>query len=209
MLIFAYDGTLNGDWVAHYAVRFALHDPDHCLRLVHVLETATRDVVDERIARLAEECRIVGVELEVERLPSEGKSVAERLLEVVPPGPGTMLVTGTRARPRNMAFLAGTVSARLLAEAPFAIAALRVVQPGILGQPGRVLLPLGGHPRGARFAVPLLAHLGPELHQLHVLYVRELSRRRFRALGVGAAEQLLVEGRRFVAADRRLPRSER
>ena len=23
MLVFAYDGSLNGDWVAHYAVRFA------------------------------------------------------------------------------------------------------------------------------------------------------------------------------------------
>ena len=25
MLVFAYDGSLNGDWVAHYAVRFAVH----------------------------------------------------------------------------------------------------------------------------------------------------------------------------------------
>ena len=33
VLVFAYDGTLNGDWVAHYAVRFARHTPERRLRL--------------------------------------------------------------------------------------------------------------------------------------------------------------------------------
>jgi hypothetical protein len=33
MLVFAYDGSLNGDWIAHYAVRFALASATPQLRL--------------------------------------------------------------------------------------------------------------------------------------------------------------------------------
>ena len=32
MLVFAYDGSLNGDWIAHYAVRFALATPARLCR---------------------------------------------------------------------------------------------------------------------------------------------------------------------------------
>ena len=199
MLVIAYDGTLNGDWVAHYAVRLAAHAPERRLRLLHVLGEVDRSEVEERVARIAEECDIARVALEVELLEAAGKTVTDRLLEVIPPSKDTLLVTGTRARPRNMAFLAGTVSARLLAKGRFPMVALRVVHPGVLGAPGRVLLPLAGHPRGASWATPLLALFGADLTLLHVLVVREVSRLRYRALGVGAAERLMVEGRAFAA----------
>lgn len=199
MLVFAYDGSLNGDWVAHYAVRFAANTPERRLRLLHVHGGTVALDVDRRIARIRDESRVLGVTLEPELQPAGGADVAERLLDLVPPGPDTMLIAGTRARPRNLAFLAGTVSARLLAAGRFPVVAIRVVQPGILGQPGRVLLPLAGHPRGATSALPLLRLLGPDLHRLHVLLVREVSRLRFRLLSASAAELLLAAGRTFVA----------
>jgi nucleotide-binding universal stress UspA family protein len=109
-----------------------------------------------------------------------------------------MLIAGTRNRPRNLTFLAGTVSARLLAADRCSVVAIRVVHPGVLGQPGRVLLPVAGHPRGARYALPLLRLLGPDLRELHLLLVRELSRPRFRLLRPATARRLLDEGQDFV-----------
>ncbi|HSQ01011.1 MAG TPA: universal stress protein [Candidatus Dormibacteraeota bacterium] len=198
MLVCAYDGSLNGDWVAHYAVRFAATTPERTLRLLHVYDGRAADDLPQRIARIADECALLGVGIESELHASAGAKVADRLLALVPPGPGTMLVAGTRSRPRNLAFLAGTVSARLLAADHCSVVAIRVVHPGVLGQPGRVLLPVAGHPRGARHALPLLRLLGPDLRELHLLLVRELSRLRFSLLPPTTARRLLDEGRTFV-----------
>lgn len=198
MLVFAYDGTLNGDWVAHYVARLAAH-AERAVRLVHVLGEVPRDELARRVAATEAELRRAGVTVEVELIERGRGGVAERLLEVAPRDPDALLVCGTRARPRNMAWLAGTVSARLLAEGRSAIVALRVAHPGVLGQPGRVLLPLAGHPRGAAYAAPLLRRLGPDLTHLDVLLVREVSRARFRTLTAQAAEALMAEGRAFVA----------
>lgn len=197
MLLFAYDGSLNGDWVAHYAVRFAASSEEKTLRLVHVHEG--EPVIAPRLARIEGECRVAGVSLEVELVPRRGP-VAESILARAAADPDATIIAGTRQKPRNMAYLARTVTADLLARAPCAVVALRVVHPGTLGHPERVLLPLSGHPRGAAGAVPLLRHLGSGLAHLHVLFVREVSRLRFRALGARSAERLLVEGRRFVVA---------
>jgi nucleotide-binding universal stress UspA family protein len=199
VLVFAYDGSLNGDWVAHYAARFAANTRERRLRLVHVHDGSPPPHLPERIGRIAEECRLLGVALEPELHARGGARVAERLIDLVPVGHETTLICGARARMRNLAFLAGTVSARLLGAGRFQVVALRVVHPGVLGQPGRVLLPLAGHPRGAAHAVPLLRLLGADLRHLHVLFVREASRFRLRDPSHEALEELLAEGRAFVA----------
>jgi nucleotide-binding universal stress UspA family protein len=197
VLFFAYDGTLNGDWVAHYAVRFAANTSARKLHLVHVTDGALESGLDERIARIAGECKVVGVVLETERVPRSGGTVAERLLEIVP-GHST-LISGIRARPRSRAFLAGTVSARLLEAGRFSVIAMRVVHPGVLGQPGTVLLPVAGRPRQSTLALPLLRLLGADLQRLHLLFVREVSGRRSRFMSHEGAEKLLAEGRALVA----------
>lgn len=197
MLVFAYDGSLNGDWVAHYAVRFAANTEERTLRVVHVHDGAPEGHLGERLARIAAEGKVVGVAVESELLPGGRGRVAERLLASVPEG--ATLVAGTRARPRGGALLAGTVSATLLETAHFPVIALHVAHPGVLGQPGRVLLPLSGRPRPVEDAAPLLRLLAQDLHHVHVLFVRELSHLRFRLLGPEAAERLLTEGRAFLA----------
>jgi nucleotide-binding universal stress UspA family protein len=198
MLVFAYDGSLNGDWVAHYAARLAANAGDRRLRLLHVHDGTPAPHLVARIERIAEECRIAGVSLDPEFAPRAGLSVAERLLACLPADPDTTLICGARARPREHAFLAGTVSARLLADAPVRVVAVRVVHPGVLGQPGRVLLPLAGHPRGAAQALPLIRLLGADLEHLHVLFVREVSRLRRLDHPHDTLEALLAEGRAFV-----------
>jgi nucleotide-binding universal stress UspA family protein len=197
VLVFAYDGSLNGDWVAHYAVRFAANTSLRTLRLVHVREPSPESQLQERIERIADECKMLGVVLEVELVARCGADVAARLLECVPPG--ATVIAGTRARPRNFALLDGTVSARLLDACRFPVVAIRVVHPGVLGQPGSVLLPLAGAPRAAANALPLLSLLGGDLHRLHVVLVRELSRLRFRLLRSDRAERLLASGRALAA----------
>jgi nucleotide-binding universal stress UspA family protein len=198
VLVFAYDGSLNGDWVAHYAVRFAGNTATRALRLVHVLEAAPEPHLQERIARIADECAALGVGLEVELVARGDLDVAGRLLAVVPPG--ATLVAGTRARPRKLAFLAGTVSARLLEAGRFPIVVIRVVHPGALGQPGRVLLPVAGRPHPTAHVLPPLRLLGADLRHLHVLLVQEVSHLRFRVIGSRAVEHLLERGRALLAS---------
>jgi nucleotide-binding universal stress UspA family protein len=197
VLVLAYDGTLNGDWVAHYAVRFAANTPERALRLVHVQDGAAPEALDEAIARIASECRVHGVALETALVPRAGRDVAGALLDEVPRG--ATVVSGLRARPRQRAFLAGTASARLLREGRFSVIAIRVVHPGVLGQPGRVLLPFAGRPRQAALALPLLRLLGRDLHHLHLLHVREVSRLRLRLMSPDRVERLLAEGRAALA----------
>lgn len=129
MLVFAYDGSLNGDWVAHYAARFAANTRERRLRLVHVHDGSPPPHLPERIGRIAEECRLLGVALEPELHARGGARVAERLIDLVPLGHETTLICGARAHMRNLAFLAGTVSARLLGAGRFRVVALRVVDP--------------------------------------------------------------------------------
>jgi len=197
VLVLAYDGSLNGDWVSHYAVRFAANTPARKIRLVHVAEAASEPGLDERIARIAEECKVLGVGLEIERAPRRGVDVAGRLLEIVPER--ATLIAGLRARPRNRAFLSGTVSARLLAAGRFSVIAIRVVHPGVLGQPGSVLLPITGRPHQAELALPLLRLLGEDLRRLHLLLVREVQGLRLRSMSHEGTERLLSEGRALVA----------
>lgn len=199
MLVLAYDGSLNGDWVAHYAVRFAANTTERTLRLVHVRDGDPTTHLKERIALIGAECERVGVALELELLARGREGVADRILAAVPADPTTTIVCGTRARPRQHAFLAGTVSARLLQAARCRIVAIKVAHPGLLGQPGRVLLPVAGHPRGASAPLDLLKLLGPDLHHLHVLLVREVSALRFRILTAERTERMLVSGRGYVA----------
>ena len=198
MLVFAYDGSLNGDWVAHYAARFAVNTPERRLRLVHVHEAKPVSHLQERIARIIDECRVLGVALETELVAPRGADVAARLLECVPHG--ATLIAGTRARPRNTVFLAGTVAARLLESGRLPVIAIRVVHPGVLGQPGSVLLPVAAPPRSAARALFLLRLLGEDLLRLHVLFVRELPRLRLRGLRGKSAMRVLAEGRASVGA---------
>jgi nucleotide-binding universal stress UspA family protein len=164
---------------------------------VHIADASPTSSLNDRLARIVGESKVLGVELQTDLSPRRGMSVAERLLEVVPEH--ATLIAGTRARPRHRAFLAGTVSARLLEAGRFSVIALRVVHPGVLGQPGRVLLPIAGRPHQAALALPLLRLLGEDLQSLHLLFVRKVSGLRLRFMSHESAERLLAERRALAA----------
>lgn len=171
MLCLAHDGSLNADWLSHYALRCALALGKPELRVLFVEDgTLTGREFEDRLQYLRREAGHAGVELEVEHLPKRG-SVAETLLQAVPAGPDSFMLCGTRVRQRNLTLLGGTVSERLLKARRFNVLAVRIVNPGLLGSAQRLLVPVMGHPRGFASGIPFLRLLGRDVQRVHVLLV--------------------------------------
>ena len=194
---FAYDGSLHGDWVSHYAVRMAAASAEKKLHLVHVRDDRTSDSErDAKLGRIRAECRRLGVETEL-HLPPPAQSALAAIRASVPPGPDSYLVCGTRSREHKRGLLSGTVAERLLRARHCHVLAIRVVQPGLLGLPRQLLLPVSGHPRGFRSGLPMLRLLAPDVSHLQILYVARVGRWRFRLLSRESAEQLRRPGQAY------------
>jgi nucleotide-binding universal stress UspA family protein len=194
MLYFAYDGTLNGDWVSHYAIHLAARLEDRTLRAIHIADPhGPPPDLHERLHLLRDRCGMAGVALEAEVYPHRDGPLAG-LLAAVPPGEERYLVCGTRARARRGGFLAGTVPERLMKLRRQPVLAVRVVQPGLLGAPHRLLVPLAGTPQGLDAALPWLRLLATDLRDLQFLRVRKLSRWRYRHLTYERGQALRREG---------------
>jgi len=194
----AYDGSINGDWVSHYAVRMAARHPEGTLHLVQVQEGATGGVeLRAKLERIAGECEQASVRCEIE-LHHVRRTVAETLFGAVPGGRESLLICGTRVRPGRRGLLAGTVSEQLLRRGHCPTLALRVVQPGLLGLPRDFLIPLAGHPRGLKAALPFLALLATDVSRIHLLRVREITASRFRRLPATTAERMAEEERGYL-----------
>jgi nucleotide-binding universal stress UspA family protein len=170
MIILAHDGSLYGDWVARYALRFAAAETDRKLLLLHVRDGRVEETLAEaRFARLTEACADAAVTFHQELLPL-GHSVHRVLRQATPHDPEALLLCGTRVKPRRQALLAGSVAELLLRSHQCPVLALRVVQPGLLGLPHDLLLPLAGHPDGFARLEPILRRLAPQLRKLYFLH---------------------------------------
>lgn len=181
MLWLAYDGSLNADWLSHYAIHFARHLPERSMRVLFVEDgSLPAHDLSKRLHFVERESHLAGVKLVVERLAAQG-NVARALIDRIPAGPDSYVVCGTRIRQRNLSFLTGTVSEKLLAAKRFNVLALRIVQPALLGLAHRLLVPVMGHPRGFDSGLPFLKLLGPNVERLHVLMVQahQVGRTRF------------------------------
>jgi len=200
MVFLAYDGSLNGDWVARYAIRFAAHDAERMLTLVHIQdESLDAAGLERKLEHLRRECLAQGVELFPQLLPLT-RSVVHSLLPAVPSGGDNLLVCGTRVRSARKPFLAGTVTEQLLRHAPFPVLAVRVVQPGLLGVPRNLLLPLAGHPRGFAAAWPFFRRFLPDVETVHLLRGMVVSSFRLRQLSREQLHALRERGVRYLAA---------
>jgi len=63
MIILAHDGSIYGDWVAHYALRFAADEADRKLLVLNVLDgNVSPDVIKTKFAKLEKNCQEAGVE---------------------------------------------------------------------------------------------------------------------------------------------------
>jgi nucleotide-binding universal stress UspA family protein len=92
------------------------------------------------------------------------------------------LVCGARAKEKGRGLLAGTVGQRFLRIGGRQVLALRVVQPGLLGAPHRLLVPVAGHALGFRPGLPFLKLLAPDTTHIHLLHVARIPSPRLRRL---------------------------
>jgi hypothetical protein len=192
---FAYDGSIHGDWISHYAVQLAAAHPDRVLNVVHVLEPEVgQPPIEDKLQRIAEQCERVGVTICSYVLTCRGGPLAA-ILSVVPPGSEQYLLCGTRARPTARGgFLSGTISQRLLQLQLCNVLAIRVVQPGLLGLPRCLLLPVAGHPAGFRSGLPFLRLFGPQILQLHLMLVVRVGPWRLLRMSHQTSERLRQPG---------------
>ncbi|MEX2185497.1 MAG: universal stress protein [Pirellulales bacterium] len=197
MFCFAYDGSINGDWVSHYAVQLASAHQERKLNAVHVRDgLISGPELDAKLQRLRAECERVGVELVPHMLVPDG-TVLQDILSVIPEGPEHFLVCGTRVRERKRGFLTGTTSERLLRSQHCNVLAVRVVQPGLLGLPRRLLLPVAGHSRGFRSGWPFLRLFSSQVSHLHILLVVRVGGWRFRRMSHDSIERRRLTGREY------------
>lgn len=204
MIYLAYDGSINGDWVARYAIRLATRATEKKLLLLHILEgeiSTTR--LKTKIETIRQECLGRQVDFLSEERPLK-RDVFHSLNEVLPAGEQHICVCGTRIHSRRKGLLSGTVSAKLLQAHKLPVLALRVVQPGILGNARHLLMPLSGHPRKFQSALPFFRLLVPDLQVVYLLRVMDVSTITYRRLSADRAQDLRAAGRSYlqdVAAD--------
>lgn len=199
MIYLAYDGSLNAAWVFRYALRLATHAPERALTLVHVADgSLAPGELAQKSATLRSECEVQGVTLFSRPCPF-AQSVHRSLLLAIPAGREHLTLCGTRIRSPRKPLLAGTVTEQLLRTAPFPVLALRVVQPGLLGVPRDLLLPLAGHPQGFDAAWPFFRLFLPELDTAHLLRGMVVRPARLRALSSLQHQELREEGVRYLA----------
>lgn len=194
----AYDGSINADWVARYAINMAAGSRNPRIILVHILtQTYSAETIDKKIHEIEVECTSRGVEMTSQVLPLR-KDVFQSLLKAIPPGVESLCVCGARITSRGKGFLAGTISEKLLRRKQFDVLAIRVVKPGILGVPKELLFPLSGHPRGFQAAMSFFQLLAPEVEQLHLLRIMKVSSLWFQYMPVTSVRALKTKGFAYV-----------
>lgn len=194
MITFAYDGTINGDWVSRYAVQLSSRHPQRRLRLVLVDEgRLTREELEFRISRIGAQCGRAGVEFESMLLP-RASDVFTVLDREVPTGRGAYLVLGTRVGRRGGGLLAGSIGELMLRGGRRNVLVVRVLHPGLLGVPREFLIPVGGHQRGFVSGLSFLRLFAPDIAAAHIVNVQRVGRAAYRALTPALTEQRRREG---------------
>jgi hypothetical protein len=197
-LYLAYDGSINSDWVARYALRLSSNTTSRQLTLLHIMDgSLSVDGVVAKVEQLQQDCRRLAVELKISYLQQQ-KSVVTTLLDAVPSGKDCYCICGARATSRGKGFLAGTISQELLKARKFNTLALRVVNPGLLGCPANVMFPLCGHPRKFEAAMPFLLMLSPCIKKLVLLRVMTFNPLVFRYLSAVRARKAMLAGVSFL-----------
>ncbi len=190
----AYDGSLNGDWVSRYALRFAKTSAGGRLHVLHVHDGA---LAREKLATLVEDGERSGVAVSAEEIPCDG-DVAHTLTQALPGDEDALLICGTRVRETGKGLLAGTVTERLLRDGHHNVLAIRVVDPGLLGAPKRLLYPMSENPFTARRALPFLQLFTPTLEEMVLMTVKAMRSGSFERLSTEQAHRLLKERQAYV-----------
>jgi len=203
MVWLAYDGSLNGDWIFRYALRFAAQGNDRTLNLLHVDDgQVAPEALRDKLDRLETACLEEAVRLQPHYL-SRGRGVLPTLLAALPDDNEHLLVCGARLRPRHRFYLRGTIAEGLLRARKLPALALRVVQPGLCGQAHDFLLPLAGHPQGFARAWPFFRYFLPDIRSLYLLRGMAVSSVRLPHLSQQGERAQISTGEAYLEAVRR------
>ncbi len=198
MIHLAYDGSINGDWIAWYALNLARQETDRTLRVIYVnTSEISAEAVHAKVSTIESASADCGVTLKLDVVPSSGSgadAVFRDLLANVPTHPGTLLICGARLNAGSKGFLAGTVSEKLLSDKSFNVMAVRVAQPGLLGAPRRFLLPVAGNREGFLMSTDILRRFVPSVSRIHLLRVMLVKHLLFRRLQHEQVVQLRTKG---------------
>jgi len=179
-IFLAYDGSINGDWISRYAIHIAANTDNGKLFLLHILDGSyTPEEICLKIKAIEAECAFHHVELGHALVPLK-KNVWQTILESIPHESRNFCICGSRVSSRGRGFLTGTISEKLLQAKQFNVLAIRVVQPGLLGCPQDLLIPLVGTSVRYAPALPfyqLLANNIRKVHFLRVVHVNQLLQR--------------------------------
>lgn len=193
-LVLAYDGSINADWVARYAMQMASGLPSRQLLLIHILDgSLSRVRVEAQCEAIVAESKRHVVDCQYAIHEPSG-DVLSSLLWAIPAGRQCTCLCGTRIASRGRGYLAGTIAERLLRGKQFNVLAIRVVSPGLLGCPRTLLFPLAGHPRGFKAALPFLQMLAASVKRLHLLRVMTVNSFHFRYISADGARRRVAEG---------------
>lgn len=181
-IYFAYDMSLHGDWVSRYAIRLSLRLKKE-LKLVTVSgpeDKITRDGWTEKTDRIRFESEKSNVGFSAELVHS-AKPVADVLRAIVSENPENILVCGTRPHNNRKGIFTGSISEKLSGQDLFSVISFRVVNPGILGNPMDLLLPVLNKFFTDRDIISIARKFTGEnkkLHLLHVISMHPFSYRR-------------------------------
>lgn len=198
MIILAYDGSLYGDWVAQYGLNFAVREVDRKLLILHVLDGKTnREVVSGKLAQLQKNAKSQNIEVLLQFLPLD-KGVYRSLRHAIPHAPDSLLLCGTRSKAKKKTYLFGSVAAQLLRVHQCPVLAMRIVQPGLLGSPQNLLLPLAGHGAGFARVGPVFYRLSSHLHRVHLFRALHVHHLRHAYLSLPRQRRLLAAGQSYL-----------
>ena len=197
-IFFAYDGSINADWVSRYAIRIASNQKSRKIVLIHIADgNFPPDKIRLKIKAIEGECSFHEVELHSEILTMH-KNVFHTLYNAIPSGPENFCICGSRITSRKRGFLRGTISEKLLQGAKFNVMAIRVVLPGLLGCPDDLLYPLAGHPRRFYAAMPFFRLFVPDTRKLYLLRIMETGHLSLRYMTYAKQRDLYRRGMEYV-----------
>lgn len=198
LIVLTHDGSINADWLAAYALHFAVSLPNPQLLLLHILDgTISRERITAQFNQLLRRCRELAINCTT-LIREKEHDVFSTLVASIPAGHHIFCLCGARIAPRGRGFIAGTISERLLREAPCNVIAIRVVSPGMLGSPSTLLFPLAGHPRGFRSALPFMELLLPSARRLFLLRVMTVHPLHFRYISNESAKKRIQAGYEYL-----------
>ncbi len=164
-ILMAVDGSFNAEATARYAVRFA-HASGASLHVLTVISPratgAEKDAAMASVERIVREGR--ASQIETTGLIREGRACPQIAAVVQEERIDLAMAAARRRHARENRYFIRTVSRWMMAELPCSVLAVRVVDPGRLAHPRKMLVSLGPDEALAAHLAPVVSMLARAAH---------------------------------------------